>query len=281
MVLEFHDSDLLPSTRESRCLRHFAERRCTGSGIVGGSPGRPGDSALNRPRPIGPRPGHWRAEEWPGHRSRAQTLGMAWVMWLGVLEYAIRSRSSRSHASASKRRSASSWSQRCAPLLLLALGLGGSRRSVSSSSALFSSRVRARRCALLPRWCGCRPLSSECLERVQAFQHPFAQPLQALDERGWRRVKPRPAQDPDSEPRGIVPLLSEVRPPCKGFPRNGEVRDREDSGSSGFCGSLVTGLIAGWYSIAVMEQPHRGPVRLHNRDRRLMSRFWCRSSFSR
>ena len=248
VVLEFHDSGLLPSQRESR--RVFGIAPNVAAQGLELSEDRLGNRLIRvrigRCR-SGRDQGAGVVREWPSTRLRALTLGMAVGMGLGRhSEYAIRSRSTCSQASASKRRSASSWVKDALHSFSWRSAWASSRRSVSLSSASFSSRARSRLRALSRRRCGRRPLSSESLERVQAFQYAFAQPIAGSGSARREPSEPRPAKTWTRGPAVSFPAC-EVHPPCKSFRRNVRDRDRDhaDSGdSASLAGPAHRGMVS-------------------------------------
>ena len=177
------------STRIAAHPRQCTERRCRGSGIVGGSPGRSGYPGPNRPRPIGPGPERRRRGARPGHPSAGPEPGNGRgdVARMHLDLRCVR-RSRRSQASASKRRSASSWVSDALHSFSCRSASARSLAPVSSSSACFCSRVRSR--AVIPPAAvvdavRCRAsVSSESRRSSTRWRSR----LQVLDQRGGNRA---------------------------------------------------------------------------------------------
>ena len=100
------------------------------------------------------------------------------------------------------------------PLLLLALGLGAAPALGLLELDEFQRDGPFPARDVFAQGCGCRPLPSQRLEQVQAFQYPFTQRSQVLDllgERRLRRSRPSPGL---AAPRSRFPAC-EDRPPCE------------------------------------------------------------------
>ena len=140
VVLKFHGSGLSTFlTRSAASPGRSAARRCTGFGIVGGSPERPDCTRRNRPRPIGS--GSWHPVLGSAGRKRPSGDSAAANEARDSPEAHSRRRSAacstRSQASASKRRSSSSCDIEAIHSCFSRSAWAWSRRRVSSSSADF------------------------------------------------------------------------------------------------------------------------------------------------
>ncbi len=270
-VSRFWPSSLLNESRGA--LRRCVERRWTGFEIVGGLPGQSGDSDPNRPRlerrrveqslrppPLGPDLGHGYADGARAHSNTRSALAQRVPM--------------PPRASGDPPRAGSETRPIPFPAVRPERGVGAR----SPRARPVSARGLVPGPALSRDESGRRLLSSHSLERVQAFEYPFAQPSEALDQRGGSRLsrgRPRPGLRAPQYCSRSVNFIHHARV--------SQGTSKIAIRTTWIPGILVRArarLIAGGYSIAFLEQPHRGPVRLHNRDRRLMSFFWRRSSFS-
>ena len=204
---------------------------------------RPGYRGRDPARPIGPGPSRPRGASRPGPPSMGPGAGHGRVGELpsGAPGPSIRSRSMRSQASASERRSASSCVEQGVPFLLPSLDL-----------------------------------VAELATGLLDLGHPLPKgPLQGLEflRRGGRLLPPACQSLERVEPLHD-PLRSRRRPwiaaACDGRAGAGPRRPSRPLG-------VVPGLVGSSNMRALSGVVHRGPVRLHSRDNRGMSCFCFRS----